>query len=77
MVFQMNEYAARAHRIDFVDQVASKLFDYFQDHRGAKKDIQDAADKEAAETDAAFIAANCDEYELPCLDYSIHAPDYE
>ena len=77
MIFQMNEYAARAHRTDFIDQVVSKVFEYFQEHRNAKKEIAEAAEKEALETDNAFIASTCDEYELPCLEYQVHAPDYE
>jgi len=35
------------------------------------------ADAEAEAIDEAYIKANCDEYNLPCLEYSVHAPDHE
>ena len=31
MVFIMNQYAARAHRIDFIEQIRSKVVDFFTD----------------------------------------------
>jgi len=36
MVFQMNQYAARAHRTDFVEQVKSKLIDFFSEKENIK-----------------------------------------
>ena len=77
MVFVMHEYAAKAHRTDFVEQVRSKLFDWFNEHPKAQKQIQEAADEEAEAVDKAYIAATCDQYTMPCLEYSIHAPDFE
>ena len=38
-VLIMNDYAARAHRTDFVEVVRSKLFDWFQDNPKAQKQI--------------------------------------
>ena len=79
MVSVMNQYAAKAHRTDFVDQLRSKLVDFFSERENAKmlKQIQEMADDEAEAVDAAYIAQTCDEYELPCLDYPVHAPDHE
>ena len=36
MVLVMNDYAARQHRHDYIEQLRSKTFDYFQEH---KKDL--------------------------------------
>ena len=77
MVFVMNEYAAKAHRTDFIEQVRSKVFDWFQENGRAMKELQELADEEAASMDQAYIASTCDEYELPCLEYNVHAPDYD
>ena len=79
LVSVMNQYAAKAHRTDFVDQIRSKLVDFFSDRENAKKlkEISEMADDEAEDVDAAYIAETCDEYELPCLEYSVHAPDHE
>lgn len=79
MICVMNQYAARQHRTDFVDQVRSKLVDYFSERENNKaiKKIQECADEEADAVDAEFIAKTCDEYDLPCLDYFVHAPDHE
>ena len=35
------------------------------------------ADEEAEYVDQAYIDQNCDEYELPCLEYTVNAPDHE
>ena len=32
MILVMNQYAARMHRHDFIDQLRSKVFDYFNEH---------------------------------------------
>lgn len=39
MICVMNQYAARQHRTDFVDQVRSKLVDFFSE-RENNKDIK-------------------------------------
>ena len=62
MVLVMNQYAARAHRQDFVDMIRTKVFDWFQENPKAQKQIQDMADAEAEAVDTAFVAATCDEY---------------
>ena len=42
-----------------------------------QKQLLEMAEEEADATDKAFIEATCDEYNLPCLEYNVHAPDYE
>ena len=73
----MNQFAARAHRLDFIEQVRSKVFDFFQENPKANKDITDASNVEADAVDEAFIAKRCDTYELPCLDFAVNAADHE
>jgi hypothetical protein len=73
----MNQYAAKAHRTDFIGYVQSKLFDFFQENRHVQKNLQDIADEESEAVDAAYIKATCNEYDLPCLEFSVHAPDHE
>ena len=73
----MNQYAARAHRHDFVEQIRSKLFDYFSENPKDIKLLTDMADEEAEATDATYVAKTCNQYELPCLDYTVNAPDHE
>ena len=73
MVLVMNQYAARAHRLDFVEQIRSKVTEYFQENIKAAKQITDAANAEAEAIDEAFIAANCDQYDLPCLEFPVDA----
>ena len=77
MVLCMNQYAARAHRIDFVEQIRSKTVEYFTENPKAARLITEAANAEAEATDEAFIAANCDQYTLPCLDFPVNANENE
>lgn len=77
MVLVMNQYAARAQRNDYVEQMRGKLFDYFQEHPKVAKEILEKAEEESEACDRAFIESTCDEYNLPCLEYSVHAPDFE
>lgn len=58
MVFQMNQYAARVHRTDFLDQVKSKLLEFFMEKENIKvyNQLKELADDEAEAVDAAFIA---------------------
>lgn len=76
-VYVLNQYAARAHRTDFIEQIKRQTYDWFSDNPRAFKKIQEAADAEAEKVENAFIEATCDEYVLPCLDYFVNAPDYE
>ena len=39
MILQMNQYAAKAHRTDFIGYVQSKLFDFFQENRHVQKNL--------------------------------------
>lgn len=39
MVLQMNQYAARAHRSDFIDVLRSKLNEFFAENPAALKQI--------------------------------------
>jgi len=73
----MNQYAARAHRLDFVEQIRSKVIDHFAENPKAMKQITDAANAEAEAIDEAYIASRCDEYALPCLDFFVNASDHE
>ena len=77
MVMVMNQSAAEVHRVDFLDMVQNKVFDWFNDNPKTKKQIQELAQEESEATDAAYIAATCDQYTLPCLDYTVNAPDHE
>lgn len=35
----MNQYAARAHRLDWIEQMKSKVFDWFNENPKAQKQI--------------------------------------
>ena len=73
----MNQYAARAQRQDYIEQFKNKVFDWFAENPKAQKQLQECAEEESEAVDKAYIAATCDEYDLPCLEYSVHAPDFE
>lgn len=77
IVYQMNQYAAKVHRQDFIDQVRSRCIDYFSENRLVYKQMQELAEEEADEVDQAYLAATCDEYDFPCLEFTVHAPDFE
>ena len=77
MVLTINQYAAKAHRHDFIEQIKSKVFDFFNENSKVQKQLQELADEEAEAVEQAYIKANCNEYDLPCLDYLINAPDFE
>ena len=51
--------------------------DYLENNELIKVNIEKAAERMAVNKEEEFIAANCGEYEMPCLDYYIHAPDFE
>ena len=53
------------------------MYDYFNEHEKDQKRIQDLADKAAQEVEDKFIAEHCTEYELPCMDFEVNAPDLE
>ena len=53
------------------------MFDWFAENPKAQKQLQECAEEESEAVDKAYIAATCDEYDLPCLEYSVHAPDFE
>jgi len=77
MVLVMNQFAAKAHRVDFIEQLRSKVLEYFQEQPKDFKQLIELANQEAEAVDEAFIKATCDEYNMPCLDFSVHAPDHE
>lgn len=77
MVLQINQFAAKAHRHDFIEQIKSKTIDFFTENIKVQKQLQELADEEAEAVEKAYIEANCSEYDLPCLDYLINAPDFE
>ena len=77
MVLQFNQYAAKAHRHDFIEQIKSKTFEFFNENSKVVKQLQELADEEAEAVEKAYIEEHCDEYDLPCLDYLINAPDFE
>jgi len=41
------------------------------------QEIQEQAESKALAIEDAYVKKNCGEYDMPCLDYHIHAPDYE
>jgi len=54
-----------------------QCFDFFDGKPDRQKEIQEAADAEAARVESGFIFSRCGEFDLPNLDFQIHAPDYE
>jgi len=76
-VYVISQYAQRAHRNDFTNQVVRQLYDYFQEHDKDEKKINDLAQQAAQAVEDKFISDNCQEYELPCMDFEINAPDLE
>ena len=76
-VYVIHQYAQRMHRNDFVQQIVRQLWDFFQDHSEDQKKIEDLAEKTAREVEEQFIADHCKEYELPCMDFEINAPELE
>ena len=51
MVLVMNQAAAKAHRHDFIEQVRSKVVDYFTEHPKDFKQLCILADQEAEAVD--------------------------
>ena len=76
-VLLLNQYAARAHRQDFLAQILRVTYDFFVEHVHAQKNIQDMADEQAEALADKFVADNCSEYDLPCMDFYVNASDYE
>ena len=58
-------------------QILRVTYDYFVEHVNAQKEIQDAADASADLFDDWYIRENTSEYDLPLMDFYVHAPDYE
>ena len=76
-VYVIHQYAQRMHRNDFIQQIVRQLWDYFQEHEKDQKRLEELAEKSAKEVEDQFIAEHCTEYELPCMDFEINAPDLE
>lgn len=76
-VYVISQYAQRAHRNDFTNQIVRQLYDYFQEHDKDEKKINDLAQQTAQAVEDKFISENCAEYDLPCMDFEINAPDLE
>lgn len=67
--FVINDYAARCHRKDFLEQIVRQCFDFFDGKPDRQKAIQEAADAEAAKVESGFIFSRCGEFDLPVLDF--------
>ena len=77
MVLQLNQYAARAHRHDFLAQILRVTYDFFNDHPTAQRDLENMADEDAHAVEEKFIEDNCSEYDFPVLNFYVNAPDFE
>ena len=77
MVLQMNEFAAKEHRRDFVEYFRSKIPEYFDADKEAQQKIQQMADEEADKIECDYIDATTNEYDVPLFKYNVHALDHE
>lgn len=75
-VFVIHQYAQRVHRHDFLTAFTKACPDAFQENQ-KQREIQEVADLLAEKIEAEWIQSHCGEYELPCLDFNVHAPDFE
>jgi len=55
LVYVMNQYASRAHRQDFFEQIRSKVFDFFQEDSKQLKKLIEVATAESDATDDNWI----------------------
>ena len=72
--YNINQYAGKAYREDFMNFIAKQFPEFFDDNDDFDKIIAEAhrlADKDIAQ----FIKNTCGEYEMPCLEFEVHAPD--
>ena len=67
--YVINECAARCHRKDFLEQIVRQCFEFFDGKPDRQREIQEAADAEAARVESGFIFSRCGEFDLPSLDF--------
>lgn len=72
--FNMNLYAGKAYREDFLSFIQKTYPEFFDDNHDFDEILAGSHDKAQADVDK-FIKATCGEYEMPCLDFEVHAPD--
>ncbi len=72
--YLINEYAAKAYREAFIDYII-KLYPEFFDENQDDEEILDAVNSQAQSDIDKFIKNTCGEYEMPCLTFTVSAPD--
>lgn len=72
--YAINEFAGKAIREDFLTFIKSLFPEFFEENTDFE-DIKAAMNKAANDDQAAFIKANCTEYEFPCMEFHCSAVD--
>lgn len=72
--FVINKYAGTAYREHFLEYITQE-YQWFFEENNDHDEILAAANNQAQADIDAFIKKNCGEYEFPCLEYVVNAPD--
>lgn len=72
--FNINIYAGKMYREDFLNFISKQYPEFFDDNNDYDEILLGANEMAQADVDK-FVKATCGEYEMPCMDFEVHAPD--
>lgn len=74
IVYSINQYGAKAYREAFLDFLKDNFGEFFEDNHD-HEEIMERCNQKAEEDIKAFIAAHCQKYVQPCLEFQFNAID--
>ena len=74
--FFINEYAAKAHREEFLDYINRSFPEFFEEN-DEQEILLKSSNERAGEDMAKYVKSNCGEYDHPCLVFERNAGELE
>lgn len=72
--YAINTYAGKMYREDFLNFISKQYPEFFDDNNDYDDILQGSHDMAQTDIDK-FVKKTCGEYEMPCMDFEVHAPD--
>ena len=73
--YHINTYAGKAFREDFMAFINKTYPEFFEDNNDQDEILTGANELAQADIDK-FLADTCGEYEMPCMEFEVHAPEF-
>ena len=72
--YTINTYAGKMYREDFLNFINKQYPEFFDDNNDFDEILNGSHSMAQTDIDN-FVKAHCGEYEMPCMDFEVHAPD--